>query len=190
MAETLIIAFDGSATYSFGRAEQRSFSVFGGPMDHKVSGKKSAFYRLHHIARLNHNLLPILGPPRYVFDLPLLYGICYDAGTFTYQFEHYDITVLDGPDKPADDYPYRDFPPLLPYVPLAVTKRKKQSWRAFAADFPNMKDDQPSELVVVIPPPMTIGVSLWGREGDAEGVAMVFECDLNAKKITTYNVCT
>ena len=37
---------------------------------------------------------------------------------------------------------------------------------------------------------MTIGVSVWGREGDAEGVAMVFECDLKEMKVTTYNVCT
>jgi hypothetical protein len=73
---------------------------------------------------------------------------------------------------------------------MAVTKRKKQSWQQFAAEFPNMKDKQPTELVVICPCPMTTGVSLWGREGDAEGVAMVFECDLAAKKVNTYNVCS
>jgi hypothetical protein len=53
-----------------------------------------------------------------------------------------------------------------------------------------MKDDQPSDVIVLVPPPMTIGVSLWSREGDAEGVTSVFECDLSAKKVVAYNVCT
>ncbi|MFL5245564.1 MAG: hypothetical protein ACJ8FY_26000 [Gemmataceae bacterium] len=84
--------------------------------------------RLHHIARLNHKHLSILGPPRYVFDLPLLYGMSYSGVDLTYKFEHSDISVLVSPGKLADDWPYRDYPPILPYVPLAVTKRKKQSW--------------------------------------------------------------
>ena len=190
MLETLILAFDGRATYSFSRAEKHSFSVFGGPMECKISGKRPVPDRLHQIGRLNDNDLPILGPPRYVFDLPLLYGLRYSGGNLTYKFEHSDISVLVSPGKLNDDWPYKDYPPILPYVPLAVTNRKKQSWRQFAAEFPNMKDDQPSDLVVIVLPPMTIGVSLWGRWGDAEGVAIVFECDLEEKKVTAYNVCT
>lgn len=30
----------------------------------------------------------------------------------------------------------------------------------------------------------------WGKWGDAEGVSMVFECDLKAKRVKAYNVCT
>jgi hypothetical protein len=188
--ETLLLAFDGKHTYCFGRAEKQSFSVFGGPMDYKISGKRPIPDRLHQIALLNHNDLPILGPPRYVFGLPLLYGMRYSGPDLTYKFEHSDVTILVSPGKVTEDWPYRDYPPLLPYVPLVVTKRKKQSWRQFVADFPNMKNEQPSDLIVVVPPPMTIGVSLWGREGDAEGVAIVFECDLDEKKVTAYNVCS
>jgi hypothetical protein len=53
-----------------------------------------------------------------------------------------------------------------------------------------MPEEQPAELVAVVPPPATIGVSLWGRTGDAEQVAVVFECDLDAKEVTAYNVCS
>jgi len=190
MPETLLLAFDGKATYTFTRAEKHSFSVFGGPRDYKITGKRPLADNLHYIARLNHNDLPILGPPSYVFDVPLLYGLRYLNGNLAYRFEHSDISVLASPGTFDEDWPYRDYPTLLPYIPVAVTKRKKQTWRQFAAEFPNMKDEQPSELVVIVPPPMTIGVSVWGREGDAEGVAMVFECNLKEKKVTTYNVCT
>src|SRR5262249_22785782 len=144
----------------------------------------------HHIARLSLNHIPALEARYvYVFDLPLLYGMRYGGCNLKYQFEDNDITVLDlNPKKTSKDLPYKDYPPILPYVPLEVGKRKKQSWRQFAAEFPNMPDDQPSELVVVVPPPMTLGVSLWGRAGDAEGVAIVFECDLDAKRVAAYNV--
>ena len=191
MPETLILAFDGRATYSFGRSETHSFSVFGGPMDCNVSGKPPVPDRLHYVARLNHNDLPVLGPPSYAFDLPLLYGLRYtDEVNLTYQFEHTDVSVLASPGTFDDDLPYRNYPTLLPYIPITVVKRKKQTWKQFAGEFPNMKEEQPSDLVVVVPPPMTIGVSLWGREGDAEGVAMVFECDLQGMTVTAYNVCT
>jgi hypothetical protein len=190
MPEILILAFDGATTYSFGRADKQAASVFGGPMEYKISGKRPVPDWVHLVARLNHNDLSILGPPRYIFDLPLLYGLRYSDGNLAYQFEHTDIKVLVSPGTLTKDWPYRHYPTLLPYIPLAVTNRKKQSWQQFAADFPNMKHKQPADLVVVCPCPMTTGVSLWGREGDAEGVAMVFECDLEEKKVTTYNVCS
>jgi hypothetical protein len=190
MPETLILAFDGKSTYSFSRAEEHSFSFFGGPRDFKITGKRPVPDKLHYIARLDHNDLPILGSSSSMSDLPLLYGLRYPNGGLTYQFEHSEIKVLTSPGAFDEDWPYRDYPTLLPYIPVTVTSRKKQTWRQFSAEFPNMKDEQPSELVVIVPPPMTIGVSVWGPDGDAEGVAMVFECDLKEKRVTTYNVCT
>jgi hypothetical protein len=188
MPEILILAFDGGATYAFSRADRHSWSVFGGPMQCKISGKRPVPDRLHYIARLSFNHLPILGPPNYVFDLPLLYGLRYRGGTLAYKFEHSDISVLESPGKLSNGWPYRDYPPILPFVPLALSKRKKQSWHQFAAAFPNMKVDQPSDVVVIVPPPMTIGVSLWGQWGDDN--AMVFECDLKQKTVTAYSVST
>lgn len=190
MPETLILAFDGKMTYSFTRTEKHSFSAFGGPRDYTLIGNRPEDDRLHFIARLNHNDLPVLGPPNYVFDLPLLYGLRYRSGKLDYRFKQSEIAVLTDPGTFDEDRPYRDYPTLLPYIPVAVSSRKKQTWRQFAAGFLNMFDEQPSELVVIVPPPMTIGVSVWGREGDAEGVAMVFQCDLKEKKVFTYNVCS
>lgn len=190
MSEVLLLAFDGSATYSFVRHEKQSFSVFGGPNESKIVGKRFGTVQLHQIARLSAGHLPTLRDT-YVSDLPLHYGLRYDGGGISYHFEGNDITVLEMEHKkPSDDFPYKDYPVLLPFVPLAVAKRKKQSWRQFASQFPNMPDDQPSDLIVVVPPPMTLGVSVWGKWGDAEGVSMVFECDLKTQRIRAYNVCT
>jgi hypothetical protein len=189
MPEVLVLAFDGSATYSFVRQEKQSFSVFGGPNEGKVVGKRFRNVQLHQIACLSPNHLPTLGA--YISDLPLLYGLRYGGGGLTYQFKYDDITILEmDQKKPSDDFPYKHYPLLLPFVPLAVAKRKKQSWHQFATQFPNMPDNQPSDLVVVVPPPMTLGVSVWGKWGDAEGVCMVFECDLKSKRVKAYNVCT
>ena len=190
MPETLLLVFDGATTYSFTRADKQAASVFGGPMEYKISGKRPIPDSLHLVARLSHNDLAILGYPNYVFALPLLYGLRYSAGTLAYQFEHGNIKILVNPGTLTEAWPYRHYPAILPYIPLAVTKRKKQSWRQFASAFPNMKDKQPSDLVVICPCPMTTGVSLWGREGNAEGVAIVFECDIGEKKVNTYNVCS
>jgi hypothetical protein len=189
MPEVLVLAFDGGATYSFVRQEKYSWSVFGGPNESRVIGKRFGPVQLHQIARLSSSHFPTL-EDTYV-SLPLLYGMRYGGGSLTYQFEGNDLTVLEmSQTKPSDDFPYKDYPSVLPYVPLKVAKRKKQSWRQFAAQFPNMPDDQSSDLIVVVPPPMTIGVSMWGPMGDAEGVSIVFECDVKAKRVQAYNVCT
>jgi hypothetical protein len=41
--------------------------------------------------------------------------------------------------------------------------------------------------VVAVPPPATIGISLWSG-ADLDGVTIVFECDLKKKEISAFNV--
>jgi hypothetical protein len=53
-----------------------------------------------------------------------------------------------------------------------------------------MADEQPAELLVAVPPPATLGFSMWGPDGDREGVTVVFECDLAERTIRAYNRCT
>ena len=42
------------------------------------------------------------------------------------------------------------------------------------------------ELVVAIPPPATLGVSLWGM-GDGDDVTILFECDLADRVVYASN---
>jgi len=52
-----------------------------------------------------------------------------------------------------------------------------------------MPDPPPTELVVVVPTPATLGVSLWGR-GDGEDVIILFECDLADWMVYASNTCS
>jgi hypothetical protein len=49
-----------------------------------------------------------------------------------------------------------------------------------------MPSQQPSELVVAIPPPATLGVSLWGM-GDGDDVTILYECDLTDRVVYASN---
>ena len=101
----------------------------------------------------------------------------------THQIELLDLT----PAASSDDWPYPHFPPLLPYVPLRLDDTPRQeSYDAFAARFPNMPEQQAAELIVAVPPPAVVGLSLWG-DGDASDVTIVFACDLTAKKVSATN---
>jgi hypothetical protein len=50
-----------------------------------------------------------------------------------------------------------------------------------------MPAQQPAELIVAVPPPATIGVSLWGG-ADADDVTIMFACDLKKKQVSACNV--
>jgi hypothetical protein len=77
----------------------------------------------------------------------------------------------------------------LPYVPLQVGVTRRSTYEEFAQSFPNMPG-QPPELVVVVPSPVSLGVSLWGGHGiGGDDVIMVFECDLQDRIVYASNRC-
>ncbi|HEY8359902.1 MAG TPA: hypothetical protein VIL30_20795 [Ramlibacter sp.] len=159
-------------------------------MNHAVTGCTFGPARLHQVASLSASSLPVLGAPRYVFELPLVYGFRFDGCSLEYRFETNTIEVLRiSPDTSTEGWPYHDYPPLLPYVPIDAAPPIQEDWESFASRFPNLPEEQPAELVAVVPPAFLIGQSLWGRGGDLEGVCVVFECDLSEKKVRSYNVC-
>jgi hypothetical protein len=123
--------------------------------------------------------------------VPLVYGLRFDGCVVRYRFAADGISIDSlAPAVPAEDWPYRDYPSVLPYVPLEVGDSRQSTWEAFAANFPNLAAEQPAELVALVPPAMTLGVSLWGPDGDAEDTTIVFECDLEARSIRAYNTCS
>jgi hypothetical protein len=189
MREELVFIYQNDTVTPLVRSQEHSFSVFGGPLDAEVSGSELAT-PLHHIATINHNQLEILGAPRYVWELPLVYELSYSGCTLEYTFERGAVSIQSVKPKDAtESWPYANFPVLLPYVPLEVGTVLTEPWEHFSRRAPNLPEEQPSEVVVLVPPPATLGFSMWGRSGDAEGVTIVFECSLNEKRIAAYNVC-
>src|SRR5258708_37831262 len=117
--EQLVFAYGEGTTFSFERAHGRSDSVFGGPMEYELSGITHGPKPLQTIARLSYMQLG-LGPR--LFDIPLIYGMCYDGCNIEYHVEHsghVEICRMT-PTQSSDGCPYPHFPPLLPYVPLKI----------------------------------------------------------------------
>jgi hypothetical protein len=156
-------------------------------MEYELSGIAHGPKPLHAIVRLSSTHLNVLGPR--LFDIPLIYGMCYDGSNIEYCVDdahHIEIRRMS-PTQSSDHWPYPYFPPLLPYVPLRVGETRHCSYAEFAEPFPNMPEPQPTELVVVVPTPATLGVSLWGKGGD--NVIILFECDLPDRMVYASNRC-
>lgn len=186
-SEPLVFAFHADRLYTFERAPRHSPSAFGGPLPAAIAGRRFGPKPLHLIARLAGWHIPALGENQ-LFDLPLIYGLNYDGCCLDYRVEYGHKVELTGiePASSSDDWPYANFPPLLPYVPLRLDDTpRRSSYDEFAARFPNMPDPQPAELIVAVPSPATVGISLWGEYGD--DVTIVFVCDLRKKTVNASN---
>jgi hypothetical protein len=189
-AEQLVLAYCDGTVFSFERAERLSPSWFGGPLEARITGIKFGPSPLHMIARLARS--DFAGSSRSdLFDIPLIYGVCYEACDLEYRVDDVgkiELRQLD-PTESSDDWPYPNYPPLLPHVPLQLGEARLSTYEAFAEPLPNMPRLQPTELVVVVPAPATLGVSLWGKYGDGD-VVILFECDLEKRVVYASNRCT
>lgn len=187
--EPLVFAFYQDKLYIFERTDKHSASVFGGPLEARTGGRRFGPKPLHHIACLRSRHLPAFGQ-HFVSDLHLTYGMHYSGCALSYRLSKmHEIELLHiAPERSSNDWPYPHFPPLLPYLPLRLDDAPQfESYDGFAQRFPNMPAPQPAELMVAVPPPATIGLSLWGGS-DGHAVTIVFECDLTKKEVKAYSV--
>jgi hypothetical protein len=186
MGAPLLAVHYGGKTLLLDRVDEHSFSSFGGPLELPIQGPQS----LTHIAWLNHNQLKPLGLPHQLLDLPLVHPMRHSGGSLRYSFSREGIQVLElEPVGPSDSWPYAGFPDLLPFYSIEVSSVVTEDWLTFSERAPNLRDEQPAEVVALLAPPQGLGFTLWGRAGDAEGVTLAFECDPSAKTVFTYNVC-
>jgi len=188
-SEPLVFAFHADRLYTFERAPRHSPSAFGGPMPADISGRPFGPKPLHLIARLASCHLPALGE-NHLFDLPLIYGLNYDGCCLDYRVEYghkVELTAIE-PAASSDGWPYANFPPLLPYVPLRLDDTPRvESYDNFATRIPNMPETPPAELIVAVPPPASIGVSFWGPS-DPDDITIVFACDLKKRTVNAFNL--
>jgi hypothetical protein len=188
-AETLVYAFHNKTLYKFERADRRTASYFGGPLRVEFTGQSFGPKPLHQIACIGNLHLPALGPV-YLVELPLIFGMHFSGCELSYRIEsRRKIEILRiEPASSLADWPYPNFPPLLPFVPLRLDDTpRSESYDDFTQRFPNMPYPQPTELVVTVPPPGAVGLSLW-EDGDLNDVTIVFECDLKRNEVESYTL--
>ncbi len=188
----LIVAFHKGMRYELAHSAGHSASCFGGPLECELAGVRVSPRSLHYLGRLSDQQLRFLGAPAYVFEVPLIYGFRLSGCRLTYKLvSRSEVKIVSlSPRKPSLAFPYKGYPNMLPYVPLAVTTSSRMSYKRFAESVPNLPEQQAADLVIAVPPPAAIGVSLWGRYGDPEGVTVIFECDLASRTVSAFNVCT
>ncbi len=181
--------FDGHACF-FERASIPSSSRIGGASDIKFSGFVHGPSPLHHIVTLGSDALPGIEQKGFA-SLSLFYGMCFDGCSMTYEVRdaiRYHLLELD-PSESSDDWPYPEYPDLLPRVPLRLAKRIPCSRDQFSELLLQQDKIKADELIVVVPPLSDLGMSLWG-DGDEEGVQIIFRCDLQTRRVRAYNQCS
>jgi hypothetical protein len=182
--EPLVYAFHDQTLYIFEQAGGRTHSHFGGPLPPEIVRQPFGPKPLHQIACLSGLHIAALSRNR-LQTLPLIHGMHFSGCTLSYRVESdYRINILSiDPALSLDNWPYANFPPLLPYVPLRLQDAPRSaSYDEFASRFPNMPPE-PAELTIAVPPPATIGLSLWGDSGDWDEVTTIFECDLKTRQV-------
>lgn len=188
--EDILHVFHAGRATSLRRARKHTASTFGGPLELEVTGL--ALERpLHHIATIAHAVLRVLGVSWRFSELPLVFGLEHSECELSYAFE-FDALVVESlePRAPTADWPYAEYPSLLPYVPLEAMPVRAQSWGEFRRLAPNLPATTNAELIVLVPPPATLGFSMWGRHGNAEDVTIVFECAIEAQRVEARTVCS
>jgi hypothetical protein len=189
--QPLVEAYVNGAAYRFDIADELRPSYFGGPLDLQIRGQVHGPHPLHRIANISSVDLPELRE-KHIWDVPLIYGMRYDGCSLSYRLRigsEIELAALD-PAVSSDDFPYPDYPALLPYFPLRLAEHVECPWEQFAEWIPNAPSAPPTDIYVAVPPPATVGCSLWGQIGDAEGVVIVWEIDASTKEVRAYNRCT
>ncbi|HET7624002.1 MAG TPA: hypothetical protein VFM25_01965 [Verrucomicrobiae bacterium] len=205
-------AYYGGQACFYKRAAKFSNSYFGGPphSTFKFTGITYDTHSIHHVMSLSWKTVPGI-EKKGISDLPLFYGLRYGACRMKYEilppsesvFSKIEDSLssksgsIDLPDlssechllemeprKSSDSWPYAGYPELLPYVPLCLADRVACSPEDFQSLILHGDDVNPEEVTVVIPPMFDIGISLFGHDADAEGIQLVFRCNLENKKLT------
>lgn len=192
MSETLVHVFHAGMSYEFARVDQESPSTFGGAITNVIIGIPHGPAPLHQLARLRDVPVPLPMIDGVGAELSLLYGFCFDGSELEYEVQpDGSLNIISSSNTESSlGWPYEGYPVQFPAVYIRAAKTRAVSYEDFSCQWPSMPGLQPAEVLVMVPPPTNLGVSLWGQDGDDEGVTVVFEFDPKLQRVKTYNVCS
>lgn len=188
-------AYHRGKRISFIRSDQSGGSYFGGPGDDVIETCQDGPYHIHHIASISNRDVGVLGY-EFGFSIPFYYPMRVDGCELSYRrtaTKAIQITSLAPPEPPGVEwpFPYEGYPPLLPYIPLKVHEVEDVSLEDFSEDvMQGIEDLEKDELVFVVPPNPTMGVSLWGPWLDAEDLQIIFRYHSSTGTMRVYSACT
>jgi hypothetical protein len=180
--------------YEFTINDQKSKSIarFGGKLYGYV--RDSLDEDVHHLMTLDLSQLGLRLPRNLLFEIPLLYGFIYDNCQMSYQVQKGEISKIKHQQeiRKYADFPYPEYPSVFPVSQLLPTKTIILTEDLISKIFFERKEmpDLTNQILVVVPPNPKYRVSLWGEEGDAEHVQVVFLIDLIHGTVIVENQCS
>jgi hypothetical protein len=185
-------AYYKGKVFYFGTAKETRPTYFGGPGPHLTTGIEYGPYPLHHIMTIwNRDV----GIASYVpgTSVPFFYGLCYDGCRLEYKrkaIHAIELTKLV-PTASSDYWPYPNYPAHLPYIPMEVKETRDFSLEEFSGSImQGIKGVAENEMILVVPPNPECGMSIWGYDGDAEDVQIIFRYNTELGTTCAYNACT
>lgn len=197
------VAHCNGTTIFFDRSPELSRTWFGGPVEQKFTGVTFGPAPLHRIVTFETSKLPQPDGHNLNGELPLFIGMQYEGCRIRYKLpvstaDHVQYTrVYNGlevleldPVASDDDWPYLDYPRILPYHPLRERERRQMTTEEFADTFDVQGlADHPLEMVFVVPACPLLGVSIWGKGGDAAEVFLVFKYNFETHEVCGESQC-
>jgi hypothetical protein len=126
-------------------------------------------------------------------ELPLVYGFVFDECRLKYRVVgDREIEMLHmKPKRITDDWPYPNYPAFFPEKRLGLRsdgaiepdRVEELTWQGLESIDPAI------DALVIVPQSRGYGVSLWGEDGGAEDVQVIFEIDVAARTVAAANQC-
>ena len=198
----LLRAYYRQQLHEYDLSDRHNGSTFGGPCSTPIYGDVPNAEYLHQVAMISGTQRPDY-VSQSLQNLPLLYGLRFSGCDLSYRLVagaiphegreilYRGVEILElYPDQPDDDWPYPNFPTYLPYWPIERKVSRPCSWNEFAEEIFDVREDPPSQLIFAMSPPTKLGVSLWGLDGDLEGVEIIWEVDTETQHVLVRNRST
>jgi hypothetical protein len=192
-AHPIIIAWQGGLWQGSIALGDRYRHTFGGPLDLSVRRFPTNRRPLHRLLTLD------LRDSRLNISIPgatmlhLLYGFAYDCCLLDYQVvSDSEVRVIEmTPRRPTRNWPYEDYPEHFAVRPVALRDRKPISDKQMTRlTWQGLDAEAAEQLVIVVRPSNSFGVSLWGESGDAEEVEVIFRVSPETGRVSASNQCT
>lgn len=197
---TLPFVYTGEALSLLELTSDAQDSFFGGPFELETPGVDPRIH-FHRVMTLAGSLVARSGSSRLIGSIPLIYAFQHDQNEVTYQLhcskvpgQGYviDDTVVHGlmldPGEVSLDWPYRNYPPIFPLINMNLRECTSDERDALRKRHRlceiEVRDD---EVLVGVPTNRTLGFSMWGLEGDKQGILLLFKIQLKPLAVTAWH---
>lgn len=169
--------------------DQAASHAFGGDLPAIRNAPSNAI--LHLVLDINPSLSSLFDEVR-LPAIPLVFPFRHDGGRIEYRVDAnggIEIERLQ-PEEAEPEWPYSNYPEIFPVKRFCCSEPIDIKREQFERMVPQgLWQEDPCEIVVVVPPSQEYGISMWGPEGDDEGVVCFFYINSKSGTVCAGNQC-